>query len=83
VAEEGLGIACPPDFAIGRQLREGIRVNVLDDYSDCSGPLRVLWPSNRSLAPQLRVTVDFLAADLVPAIEGDADRTGVVTQFEI
>jgi DNA-binding transcriptional LysR family regulator len=72
MAEEGLGIAYLPDFAIGRQLREGLLVTVLDDYTDRSGPLRVLWPSNRHLAPKLRAFVDFLAANLIPAVEGEA-----------
>jgi DNA-binding transcriptional LysR family regulator len=71
MAEQGLGIAYLPDFAIGRQLREGLLVTVLDDYSDRSGPLRVLWPSNRHLAPKLRVFVDFLAANLAPVVEGE------------
>jgi DNA-binding transcriptional LysR family regulator len=74
MAEQGLGIAYLPDFAIARQLREGLLVTVLDDYSDRSGPLRVLWPSNRHLAPKLRVFVDFLAANLVPAVEGEPVR---------
>src|SRR5712672_1060888 len=45
MAEQGVGIACLPDFAIGRQLREGVLVAVLDDYTDPdpSGTLRVLW----------------------------------------
>jgi DNA-binding transcriptional LysR family regulator len=73
MAEQGLGIAYLPDFAIGRQLREGLLVTVLDDYTDRSGPLRVLWPSSRHLAPKLRVFVDFLAANLIPAVEGEAD----------
>ena len=73
MAEQGLGIAYLPDFAIGRQLREGLLVTVLDDYADRSGPLRVLWPSSRHLAPKLRAFVDFLAANLVPAVEGEAD----------
>jgi DNA-binding transcriptional LysR family regulator len=76
MAEQGVGIAYLPDFAIRRQLREGLLVTVLDDYTDRSGPLRVLWPSSRHLAPKLRVFVDFLAANLVPAVEGEADRTG-------
>jgi LysR substrate binding domain len=76
MAEQGMGIAYLPDFAIGRQLREGILVTVLDDYTDRSGPLRVLWPSSRHLAPKLRVFVDFLAANLVPAVEGEGDRAG-------
>jgi DNA-binding transcriptional LysR family regulator len=73
MAEQGLGIAYLPDFAIGRQLREGLLVTVLDDYTDRSGPLRVLWPSSRHLAPKLRAFVDFLAANLIPAVEGGAD----------
>jgi DNA-binding transcriptional LysR family regulator len=67
MAEQGVGIACLPDFAIGRQLREGVLVTVLDDYTDpSSGTLRVLWPSSRHLSPKLRVFVDVLAANLFP-----------------
>jgi DNA-binding transcriptional LysR family regulator len=73
MAEQGMGIAYLPDFAIGRQLREGLLVTVLDDYTVRSGPLRVLWPSSRHLAPKLRVFVDFLAANLLPAVEGEGD----------
>jgi DNA-binding transcriptional LysR family regulator len=73
MAEQGMGIAYLPDFVIGRQLREGILVTVLDEYSDLSGPLRILWPSSRHLAPKLRAFVDFLAANLIPAVEGEAD----------
>jgi hypothetical protein len=76
MAEQGLGIAYLPDFAIGRQLREGLLVTVLDDYTDRSGPLRVLWPSSRHLSPKLRVFVDFLAANLVRAVDCEADRAG-------
>jgi DNA-binding transcriptional LysR family regulator len=73
MAEQGLGIAYLPDFAIAHQLRERLLVTVLDDYTDLSGPLRVLWPSSRHLAPKLRAFVDFLAANLVPSVEGEAD----------
>src|ERR1700745_258138 len=76
MAEQGLGIAYLPDFAIGRQLRDGVLVTVLDNYTDRSGPLRVLWPSSRHLSPKLRVFVDFLAANLVPAVEGESDTAG-------
>ena len=74
MAEQGLGIAYLPDFAIGRQLREGALVSVLDDYTDRAGPLRILWPSGRHLAPKLRVFVDFLAANLGPAVGGEAGK---------
>jgi DNA-binding transcriptional LysR family regulator len=77
---EHTGIETEPpgaaDFAIGRQLREGLLVTVLDDYTDRSGPLRVLWPSSRHLAPKLRVFVDFLVANLVPGVEGESDKAG-------
>jgi len=76
MAEQGMGIAYLPDFAIGRQLREGVLVTVLDDYTDRSGPLRILWPSSRHLAPKLRVFVDFLVANLGPAVEGESDKAG-------
>jgi hypothetical protein len=59
-----MGIAYLPDFAIVRQLREGLLVTVLDDYTDR------LWPSSRHLAPKLRVFVDFLARP-------EPDRTGL------
>jgi DNA-binding transcriptional LysR family regulator len=76
MAEQGLGVAYLPDFAIGRQLREGLLVTVLDDCTDRSGPLRVLWPSSRHLSLKLRAFVDFLAANLVPAVEGESDAAG-------
>jgi len=41
MAEQGMGIAYLPDFAISRQLHEGVLLTVLDDYTDRSGPLRV------------------------------------------
>jgi DNA-binding transcriptional LysR family regulator len=64
MAVQGMGIACLPDFAISRQLREGVLVAVLDDYAEPSETLRVLWPSSRHLSPKLRVFVDFLATNL-------------------
>ncbi|APR87872.1 Transcriptional regulator, LysR family protein [Minicystis rosea] len=67
LAEQGLGIACLPDFALRRQLAEGTLVTVLDGYTHHSGPFRVLWPSSRYLSPKLRVFVDFIAENLFPA----------------
>src|SRR5258708_17549300 len=69
MAEQGMGIAYLPDFAIGPQLREGVLVTVLDDYTDRSGPFRVLWPSSRHLAPKLTLFVDFLAPNLAPPLQ--------------
>jgi DNA-binding transcriptional LysR family regulator len=67
MAEQGLGIACLPDFAIPRQLESGSLVSVLDNYVKHSGTFRVLWPSSRYLSPKLRAFVDFLAQDLFSA----------------
>jgi hypothetical protein len=38
-----------PDFAIGRQPRDGVLLTVLDDYTDRSGPLRVMAVEPSSL----------------------------------
>jgi DNA-binding transcriptional LysR family regulator len=68
MAQEGLGIACLPDFTIMDELRAGTLVSVLDDFIPFSGTFRVLWPSSRYLSPKLRVFVDFVAEhlDLAP-----------------
>ncbi|MGE6786657.1 LysR family transcriptional regulator [Ensifer adhaerens] len=67
MAEEGLGIACLPDFTIRRQMREGTLVAVLENQLRRCGTYRILWPSSRHLSPKLRVFVDFMAANLFPA----------------
>ncbi len=67
MVEEGLGIACLPDFAIRRQLKEGTLVTVLGHYTHHSGPFRLLWPSSRYLSPKLRAFVDFMADNLFAA----------------
>jgi DNA-binding transcriptional LysR family regulator len=71
MAEQGVGIACLPDFAIGRQLREGVLVAVLDDYTD-SGPMAV-EPASRSQAQSVR---GLPRREPFPAVEGEADRAG-------
>jgi len=67
LAEQGLGIACLPDFAIRRQVAEGRLTVVLADHTEHEGVFRLLWPSSRYPAPKLRVFVDFLAKTLFPA----------------
>ncbi|MGL4968513.1 MAG: LysR family transcriptional regulator [Inquilinus sp.] len=67
LAEQGLGIACLPDFAIRRQIVEGRLAVVLADHTEHEGVFRLLWPSSRYPAPKLRVFVDFLAKTLFPA----------------
>ena len=67
LAEQGLGIACLPDFAIRRQVAEGRLTVVLADHIEHEGVFRLLWPSSRYPSPKLRVFVDFLAKALFPA----------------
>lgn len=67
LAEQGLGIACLPDFAIRPQLAQGSLVTVLEDHVEHAGPFQILWPSSRHLSPKLRVFVDFMARTLFPA----------------
>jgi DNA-binding transcriptional LysR family regulator len=71
MAEQNLGIACLPDFAIQVQLREGRLKPVLEQYVDHTGSFYLLWPSGRSVAPKLRVFVDFMSAHLLPGRSGD------------
>ncbi len=66
MAEQGLGIACLPDFGIRRQLEKGILVTVLEDHTRHQGIFRILWPSSRYVSPKLRVFVDFMAKHLFP-----------------
>ncbi|SJZ90183.1 DNA-binding transcriptional regulator, LysR family [Enhydrobacter aerosaccus] len=67
MVEQGLGIACLPDFAIRHQLDVGTLISVLDDYVDHEGTFRLLWPSSRHLSPKLRAFVDFMVENLLPA----------------
>ena len=74
MAEQGLGIACLPDFAIRRQLEEGTLVAVLDGHIHHAGTFRMLWPSSRYLSPKLRVFVDFMAAEPIRKLRCIASR---------
>lgn len=71
MAEQHLGIACLPDFAIKSQLSEGKLKPVLEQYVEHTGYFHVLWPSGRSVAPKLRVFVDFMSAHLLPGRSAD------------
>ncbi|HKU99702.1 MAG TPA: LysR family transcriptional regulator [Vineibacter sp.] len=67
MAEQGLGIACLPDFALRRQLADRTLVAVLDAHLHHAGTFRILWPSSRYLSPKLRVFVDFMVQTLFAA----------------
>jgi DNA-binding transcriptional LysR family regulator len=66
LADKGNGFACVPDFAIRQQIADGRLIVVLDEFAKFTGTFRALWPSNRFVAPKVRVFVDFLAENLCP-----------------
>lgn len=65
LAEQGQGVTCVPLFSVRRQLKAGALVSVLEPFLRSIGTFRVVWPTNRQLAPKVRAFVDFLAAELV------------------
>jgi len=66
LAEQGVGIACVPDFSIRQQIAQRSLVSVLGEHIEHTDALRVVWPSSRYLSPKLRVLIDFLAENLLP-----------------
>jgi DNA-binding transcriptional LysR family regulator len=64
LAENGSGLACLPNIAIRQQIADGRLIVVLDEFTKSAGSIRALWPSNRFVAPKVRVFVDFLAENL-------------------
>lgn len=64
MAENDLGIACLPEFAVREQVERGTLVCILDGDLRRSGTFRILWPTNRYLAPKTRAFVDFVAERL-------------------
>lgn len=66
LAEQGLGLACVPDFTVRAQLAQGSLVAVLNPYLASPSMFRALWPSSRQVAPKARVFVDFMSQYLFP-----------------
>ncbi|MBY5989130.1 LysR family transcriptional regulator [Roseovarius atlanticus] len=66
-AEAGLGLACLPDFTIGRHLKERRLTSVMTDHLIGNGNFRVMWPTSRHMAPKVRVFLDFMAEHLFAA----------------
>ncbi|CAG9232239.1 LysR family transcriptional regulator [Paraburkholderia sabiae] len=67
MAEQGLGLACVPDFTVRRQIADGTLVAVLREYSGALSVFRALWPSGGKLTPKVRAFVDFMSIHLFPA----------------
>lgn len=64
LAEQGQGLACVPEFAVGRQIETGDLATVLSPFIRSVIQFRVVWPSIRREAPKVRAFVDFIAGEL-------------------
>ncbi|ENW83132.1 hypothetical protein F909_00724 [Acinetobacter sp. ANC 3929] len=66
MVEQGLGIACLPDFAIKDQIQSGRLISIMHDKIIHAGHFNIVWPSNRYLSPKTRVFIDFMQQYLFP-----------------
>ncbi len=60
MALAGAGIAALPDFLVHAHLASGALVTVLEEETERTGTLSVLWAANRFRTPKVRAFVDFL-----------------------
>ncbi|QHD00462.1 LysR family transcriptional regulator [Pseudomonas sp. S04] len=70
VVQQGLGIACLPDFMVREAVAQGRLVRVLDAHLEHQGTFWILWPSSRYAAAKVRVFIDHLGARLFPLNDG-------------
>jgi DNA-binding transcriptional LysR family regulator len=59
-AIQGVGIALEPDFIVGRELKNGTLVPVLEAFEAPALPIYAVYPSRRFLPAKVRAFVDFL-----------------------
>ena len=69
-AQQGLGIACLPDFSMRDALAAGKLVTVLDTYVQQNTLFCILWPRGGYMTPKLRAFIDFLGERVFPAPGG-------------
>lgn len=60
----GLGLAPAPEWLVADALVAGRLTRVLTDYGPPSGGIYAVYPTNRLLAPRVRVFVDHIVRDL-------------------
>lgn len=66
VAQEGLGIACLPDYMVNEAVAQGALQRVLDEHLEHRGSFWLLWPASRHASAKLRVFIDHMCAGLFP-----------------
>ena len=60
LALNGQGIACLPDFSVADYVHQGQLQTILEDCTQNSIPIWIVWPSSRDLSPKLRAFIDCL-----------------------
>jgi hypothetical protein len=76
-AEQGMGIACVPDFTVHRQLADGSLRLIINGCLEYRGSLRAIWPSSRIPSPKLLVFIDFMAKHESARSKFSMDRDAV------
>ena len=64
-AVAGLGIAQLPGFYVRKALASGQLIEIFPEYKDKQEAIWAVFPSNRNVAPKIRLLVDFLAQHIV------------------
>ena len=68
-AEQGLGIACVPNWVARQSLLAGNLVQLLPEIYTPGTPLHLVWPDTRHPSPKLRAAIDALVS-ATPALLG-------------
>jgi len=64
-AVAGLGIAQLPGFYVREALAKGELIEIFPQYKDKQEAIWAVFPSNRNVAPKIRLLVDFLSQHIV------------------
>lgn len=67
-AEAGDGITIALSYMVAKQIREGRLVPVLERYALPAGPVQLVYPESRLVAPKVRAFVDFATPRLRSAL---------------
>lgn len=65
-AQQGLGIAYLPEFAVKKHLSDGTLRCVLSSFTERTGVFYILWPASKHPTLKVRGFIDFLLQRLLP-----------------
>lgn len=60
-ALSGLGLTVSPEFSVGREIREGSLISLLENRMPTGGGVYAVYPHRRLVPAKVRVFVDFMA----------------------